>query len=352
MPVTTCREAVIMACVRPGKACSGLGRVVLLNKKRMSDDPMSNEEGWRIIISDLLLICQINMKQQDCLIRFLFEELGVRGEWVRLEKSWQQAKQHQVLVNPAVESQLGQALAAVVLLSATIKFKGAMVMQVQGGGELKALVAQSTNERMIRGLVRSDAQVNGVDLQQMIGEGGRLVLTVESENAQPYQGVVGVVEQNLAGVLQTYFNQSEQLDTRLWLFANETHAAGLFIQELPNESQDKTDWQRIEILADTVTADELFALECDELLHRLFHEEVVRLYEPESVEFKCNCSRPKIGGTLAALGRSELETILQERGVVEVDCQFCGEQYLFDKIDVENLLTNPVINDSDSPARH
>ena len=313
---------------------------------------MSNGVGRGIIILNLLRICHNNMKQQDCLIRFLFEELGVRGEWVRLEKSWQQAKQHQILVNPAVESQLGQALAAVVLLSATIKFKGAMVMQIQGSGELKALVAQSSNERMIRGLVRSESQVDGVNLQQMIGEGGRLVLTVESENAQPYQGVVSVDEQSLAEVLRTYFNQSEQLDTRLWLFANETYAAGLFIQELPGENQDKSDWQHIEILANTVTAEEMLTLDCEQLLHRLFHEEVLRLYEPEGVEFKCNCSRQKIGGTLAALGRSELDAILLERQTIEVDCQFCGEQYLFDKVDVENLLTNSTTIENDSPTRH
>ncbi|QPK63775.1 Hsp33 family molecular chaperone HslO [Methylomonas sp. LL1] len=292
------------------------------------------------------------MKQQDCLRRFLFEEHGVRGEWVRLEKSWQQAKQHQILVNPAVESQLGQALAAVVLLSATIKFKGAMIMQVQGSGELKALVAQATNERRIRGLVRSEAIVSGGNLRQMIGEGGRMVLTVESETAEPYQGIVGVMEQDLAGVLKTYFSQSEQLDTRLWLFANETHAAGLFIQELPAEKQDKNDWQRLEMLADTVTAQEMLTLDCEELLHRLFHQEKVRLYEAEEVEFSCNCSRQKIGGTLSALGKSELEGILQERDQIEVDCQFCGAQYHFDKIDVENLLLNPVINNNDSPTRH
>lgn len=313
---------------------------------------MSNEASRRIIIPGLLKTCHNKMNQQDCLIRFLFEELGVRGEWVRLEKSWQQAKQHQTLVNAAVESQLGQALAAVVLLSATIKFKGSMVMQIQGGGELKALVAQSTNERMIRGLVRSETQVNGANLQQMIGEGGRLVLTVESENAQPYQGVVGLDQQDLAGALRTYFNQSEQLDTRLWLFANETCAAGLFIQELPGEHHDKSDWQHIEILANTVTEEEILTLDCEQLLHRLFHEEVVRLYEPEGVEFKCNCSRQKIGSTLAALGRSELEAILQERKTIEVDCQFCGEQYLFDKVDVESLLTNPDSIESDSSTRH
>jgi molecular chaperone Hsp33 len=293
------------------------------------------------------------MKQQDCLRRFLFEEHGVRGEWVRLQDSWQQAKQHQVLVNDAVDSQLGQALAAVVLLSATIKFKGAMIMQIQGGGELTALVAQSSNDRKIRGLVRSEASVSGANLKDMVGEGGRLVLTVESDNADPYQGIVGVAENSLAEVLKTYFTQSEQLDTCLWLFANKTHAAGLLIQELPSEKKDKEDWQRIEMLANTVTADELLTLDCEELLHRLFNQEKVIVYEPEGVEFRCNCSRQKIGGTLSAMGRSELEAILRERDDIEVDCQFCGAQYRFDKVDVENLLSNPLGNDdTNPPTRH
>lgn len=292
------------------------------------------------------------MKQQDCLRRFLFEDLGVRGEWVRLEQSWREAKQHQVLVNTEVESQLGQALAAVALLAATIKFKGAMIMQVQGAGDLKALVVQATHEGTVRGLVRSEPQVSAGTLLGMLGEGGRLVLTIESDTAEPYQGIVAVHEESLAGVLRSYFAQSEQLDTRLWLFADQHHAAGLFLQELPTEKRDKSDWQRIEMLADTVTQQELLNLSCEELLHRLFHEERVRLYEPQPIAFKCNCSRAKIGGTLSALGRSELESILQERETIEVDCQFCGAQYCFDKIDVENWLTNPVVNENDTPTRH
>jgi molecular chaperone Hsp33 len=292
------------------------------------------------------------MKQQDCLRRFLFEECNVRGEWVRLEQSWQQAKQHQVLVNATVESELGQALAAVVLLSATIKFKGTMIMQIQGGGALKAMVTQATNAGMVRCLVRSEASVPDLSLTEMIGEGGRLVLTVESEDAMPYQGIVAVDKPNLATVLRSYFTQSEQLETHLWLFANQTHAAGFFLQVLPSDNPDKTDWERLEILANTLTEDEIFNLDCEELLHRLFHQEKVRLYEPQAIEFKCSCSRLKIGGTLAALGRSELESVLQERETIEVDCHFCGEQYMFDKIDVENLLANPVINETDSPTRH
>lgn len=276
----------------------------------------------------------------------------MRGEWVRLEHSWQQAKQYQSFANPAVEAQLGQALAAVVLLSATIKFNGAMILQIQGPGDLKAVVAQSSNERKIRGLVRSEPLVSGENLHDMIGEGGRLVLTVESENAEPYQGIVAVNQPNLADALKNYFAQSEQLDTRLWLFADETHAAGLFIQELPTENRDMADWERIELLAQTVTAEEMLTLDCEQLLHRLFHEEKVRLFEPEAVEFKCNCSRQKIAGTLLALGRAELNAILHERHNIEVDCQFCGAQYVFDKIDVEGLLANPAPQPDDTPTRH
>jgi molecular chaperone Hsp33 len=293
------------------------------------------------------------MKQQDCLIRFLFEDLGVRGEWVRLQQSWQQAKQNQNLVNLNVESQLGQALAAVVLLSATIKFNGSMIMQIQGGGDLKALVAQSSNERKIRGLVRSEATVPGEYLKEMLGDGGRMVLTIESLDAEPYQGIVGVEENTLADVVKSYFTQSEQLETRLWLFADQNQAVGLFIQELPGDDKDKNDWQHIEILANTVTKQELFDLECEVLLHRLFNEEKIRVFQPEPVEFKCGCSRKKISGTLLALGRSELEAILVERDEIEVDCQFCGAKYQFDKVDIEHLLTS-TLNEAEqiSQTRH
>lgn len=293
------------------------------------------------------------MKQQDCLIRFLFEDLGVRGEWVRLQQSWQQAKQNQNLVNLNVESQLGQALAAVVLLSATIKFNGSMIMQIQGCGDLKALVAQSSNERKIRGLVRSEATVPGEYLKEMLGDGGRMVLTIESLDAEPYQGIVGVEENTLADVVKSYFTQSEQLETRLWLFADQNQAVGLFIQELPGDDKDKNDWQHIEILANTVTKQELFDLECEVLLHRLFNEEKIRVFQPEPVEFKCGCSRKKISGTLLALGRSELEAILVERDEIEVDCQFCGAKYQFDKVDIEHLLTS-TLNEAEqiSQTRH
>ena len=279
------------------------------------------------------------MSEQDTLRRFIFENHNVRGEWVHLDTSLIEAKQHQQLVSPAIESQLGQALAAVALLSATIKFQGAMIMQIQGKGELTALVAQANQQQQIRGLVRSSDTVTGHNLKTLLGEGGRLVLTIESENGERYQGIVGVEADNLAQVLETYFQQSEQLSTRLWLFADPQRAAGLLLQELPGTAnRDPQDWERIQILADTLTAEEMLSLDCETLLHRLFHEEQVRLYDPEPVAFRCSCSSEKISTTLVALGQEELKSIIHEHGEIQVDCQFCGAHYRFDAQDVERLI--------------
>jgi molecular chaperone Hsp33 len=277
------------------------------------------------------------MREEDILRRFLFEDFGVRGEWVKLTTSWQTAKQHQQGPQNA-QLLLGQALAAVVMLSATIKFNGSMTLQAQGDGDLKTLVAQSTHDRKIRGLIHSSDHVRPGSLDNMFGQ-GQLVLTIEPENAQHYQGVVPLQGKNLASALQTYFEQSEQLKTRMWLFANETHAAGLLLQELPSQNSYKDDWERVEMLADTITGQELLGLDCENVLYRLFNEENVRLFDSEAIEFQCACSRPKIERTLQAMGRKELENILQERGAILASCEFCGEQYLFDGLDVEAMLS-------------
>ncbi|MDP2902494.1 MAG: Hsp33 family molecular chaperone HslO [Methylovulum sp.] len=277
------------------------------------------------------------MIKQDFLRRFIFEALGVRGEWVRLSDSWQAARQHQQ-GSESVQHILGQALAAVVMLSATIKFKGSMILQAQGDGDIKTLVAQATHDRKIRGLVRSNPEVAAGSLGTLFGN-GQLVLTIEPDGSDPYQGIVGLEGNNLAAVLETYFAQSEQLQTRLWLFANETCAAGLLLQELPAQGHVQEDWDRISLLADTVTGQELLALDCESMLYRLFNQEKVRLFDPEPVRFECTCSRSRIARTLQAMGRAELESLLKERDNIEVICEFCGAQNVFDKVDVEGMLS-------------
>ena len=277
------------------------------------------------------------MTEQDVLRRFIFEDIGVRGTWVNLTQSWQASKRHQKGPENA-QLQLGQALAAVVMLSSTIKFKGSMILQAQGDGDLKALVAQSTDDKKIRGLLRSEQQVPIGTLETQFGQ-GRLVLTIEPDDGNPYQGIVPLQGKNLAAAVQTYFEQSEQLNTRLWLFANETSAAGLLIQELPAKNGEFDDWQRIELFANTITEQEALTLDCEELLYKLFNEEHLRLFDSEPVSFECSCSKLRIERTLRAMGREELESILLEFGNIEVDCEFCNEHYNFDSVDIESLLT-------------
>ncbi len=277
------------------------------------------------------------MSDQDLLRRFLFEDLGVRGHWVRLTASWQTARQHQQCASD-LHLQLGQALSATVLLSANIKFNGTMILQAQGNGCVQTLVAQATNNRKIRGLIRSSSDnVSTGTLQEMFGE-GRLALTVTSENAQPYQGIVPLQGDNLATALENYFTQSEQLNTRLWLYADDNNATGLLLQELPSKLSNNEDWERIALLASTVSGQEMLTLDCEELLYRLFHQEKVRVYDSEAVAFECGCSQAKIENALRMLGKAELDSILDERNLIEVNCEFCNRHYRFDRIDVEQLL--------------
>lgn len=280
------------------------------------------------------------MNGNDSFQRFLFEDLGIRGEWVRLDASWRAIRAHHDYP-PAVGSQLGQALAAAVLLSGTIKFKGSLILQAQSSGPLRTLVAQATHTRTIRGLAHWEGSVEAGPLEQVFGS-GRLVLTIQSEGADPYQGIVALEGNRLADAIQSYFALSEQLATRLWLAADGERAAGLFIQELPSGQKREGGWERVGFLADTVTEAELLRLPAEELLYRLFNEEKVRLFEPEPVSFRCNCSRERIEGVLLAMGRQEVESVIEERGALEIDCEFCNRHYHFDRVDIGALFGREV----------
>ncbi|MEQ1790568.1 MAG: Hsp33 family molecular chaperone HslO [Rickettsiales bacterium] len=276
------------------------------------------------------------MTQQDFLHRFLIEERGIRGEWIQLTDSWQAIKNNHPAPAPA-QQQLGHALAAVAMLSATIKFEGSLILQAQGDGAIRTLVAQATHDRKIRGLIRNTDTVPSGSLQAMFGQ-GNLALTIKPNHADPYQGIIALQGNNLATALESYFSQSEQLKTRLWLFANDSHAVGFLLQELPGNT-DSSNWEHIEILANTLKEHELLTLDCQEILHRLFHEENLRLFDGEAVSFECVCSRARIESTLKSLGNNELQDILCERGSIEVGCEFCNTQHQFDPIDIARLFT-------------
>ena len=276
------------------------------------------------------------MNKPDFFQRFLFENLGIRGELVRLEDAWALARNTHDYP-PAVASLLGQALAGSVLLSGTIKFQGSLILQVQGPGPITTLVAQATNRLTIRGLAHWRDTPTGSTLNELVGD-GRLVMTIQQEGREPYQGIVALEGDTLAESIERYFAQSEQLPTRLWLFADGQRAGGLFVQALPGQHLAEEDWRRIGFLAETLSERELLDLSAEELLFRLFHEECVRLLEAEPVVFRCNCSRERIGGVLAALGQEEIQSILADQGTISVACEFCNRRYAFDSVDIGALF--------------
>lgn len=284
------------------------------------------------------------MKDDDYLYRFVFEQFGVRGEFVRLNASWQAVRERHAYP-AAAESQLGAALAAVALLSGTIKFKGALSLQLQGDGALRSLLAQATEQRTIRGIMNLVGEIDPqASLPELLGQ-GRMVLTAESPGGERYQGIVSLDGNDLATALQGYFDQSEQLPTRLWLTADENKACGLFLQRLPGEGEDEP-WNRVVMLADTITDEELHALDTETLLHRLFHEEDLRLFEPEPVAFRCSCSRERVANALVSMGRPEVDSIISERGVIEADCEFCNTRYTFDRVDAAAIFSDAPLPDA------
>lgn len=277
------------------------------------------------------------MSHFDTFERFHFEELGIRGELVRLESAWASSR-GDTHYPDNVQSQLGQALSAVLLLSGTIKFHGSLILQIQGDGPITTLVAQATHLRTVRGLAHWQGLPKGESLSELFGH-GRLVMTIQNEGHDPYQGIVAVDGSSLSQALESYFNLSEQLPTRLWLFADSQRAGGLFIQALPgNEAGQEEDWNRVCHLASTVTKDELLNLPSQELLFRLFNEERVRLLDSEPVSFRCNCSRTRIEGVLLAMGEEETTAIIEKEGLVSVSCDFCNRNYQFDRVDIAAIL--------------
>jgi molecular chaperone Hsp33 len=288
--------------------------------------------------------------QADSLHRFIFDRLGVRGELVCLDASWRAVLERHPYPQP-IQRPLGEALAAVLLLTATLKFEGSLILQAQGEGPIRTLVAQATHSRTVRGLARWHGEVEHGDLPHQFGQ-GRLVLTLEPERGERYQGIVPLEGSGLGAAIEAYFLGSEQLPTRLWLAVDGERAAGLMLQRMPDGGDDDDGWNRTTLLADTVGEQELLRLPVQQLLRRLFHEEDVRLFEPEPVSFRCGCSRGRIADTLRAIGRDEIDSILSEQGSVDVSCEFCNRDYRFDAVDARQLFADAIAPADTNMTQH
>lgn len=306
------------------------------------------------------------MHDRDCLHRFLFEHYPIRGHIVHLDASWRALLEHREYP-PVIRDTLGEAVAASVLLAATLKFDGMLSLQLKGQGPMHLMLAQCSDALGVRAVARyKDAEFRP-DLASLSGEGS-LTVTVENEDlSQRYQGIVPLNGERLSDCLRNYFETSEQLPTRLWLHADENGASGLLLQRLSDDSvksriagsrahemnraEIDDAWDRVQMLGDTLKPEELQTLSDRNILRRLFAEDDVRLFESAPVFFKCRCSRERVVGMLKALGPEEVRSVLAEQGHVEVRCDFCNRAYRFDSVDVEQLFANAATPTTDAPDR-
>ncbi len=320
--------------------------------------------------------------------KFVFEGLPVRGMLVRLTDAWQEILQRHRDAGgypAAVTELLGEMTAAATLMQANIKFNGALVMQIMGDGPVKLAVAEVQPDLSLRATATVVGEVaEDAPLSHMVNVNnqGRCAITLDPKDRlpgqQPYQGVVPLFGdrreklEELSKVIEHYMLQSEQLDTRLVLAADDKIAAGLLIQRLPLQGEGNLagqsgardedqigvneDYNRIAILASSLKREELLTLDADTILRRLFWEEDIRRFEPLAGEsgprFACTCSRERVGGMLRGLGRDEVESILAEQGQVEVGCEFCGAQYRFDPVDAAQVFLQPAQQAPASDQKH
>jgi len=275
----------------------------------------------------------------DTLQRFLFEHAPIRGEVARLDATWRAVLERHDYP-PALKRVLGELMAAGALLAATLKFEGSIILQMQGDGPVKLIVVECTSERTLRATAKWDgALADQAGFADLVGDGRFVITLVSGEGRQSYQGVVEIDPRGVAASLEQYMHRSEQLATRLWLAAGDERAAGLLLQKLPGqEDSDHDRWNRATKLAATLTVPELLELPVATLLHRLYHEEDVRLFEPRPVSFRCSCSAERVSAMLRMLGYAEVNSILDERDAVEVTCEFCNRAYRYDRVDAEQIF--------------
>ena len=306
----------------------------------------------------------------DNLQKFMFENAGVRGELVELPNTWQQILSNQSYP-PAVKIILGELLAASALLSSNLKFNGTMVMQIHGDGPVKLLVVECDADlnlrataKMREGAVIAD-DANLTELIHAHGQ-GRFIITLDPNDKMPgqhaYQGIVPLDGETVATVIENYMMRSEQLDTKIWLAANDEVARGMLLQKLPmtggyqtsdkgepapatKEESETEAWNRAMALGGTLKQEELLNTDIETLMHRLFWEETLRVFTPQHPKFLCNCSREKVGNMLKMLGEPEINTAITELGKLDINCDFCGKLYIFDKVDCAQLFVASTVTE-------
>jgi len=278
----------------------------------------------------------------DQLQRFLFDDFEIRGEIAHANQAFQQCIENHDYPE-AVANVLGELLVATSLLTATLKFEGKIAVQIQGDGPLSMAVINANQNLEVRGTARYEGNTEGLSFSELIGK-GTLMLTISPEDGEPYQGIVALEKDSLTASLEDYFMQSEQLATKISLFADSStspmQAAGMLIQTLPASGEShEEDFAHVCALANTIKAEEIFTLDNETLLFRLYHQEQVRLFEQQAIQFKCGCSKERCLSSLASIAATEIAEILEEQGSIDMRCEYCATDYSFKKQDLQILLT-------------
>ncbi|NIB39598.1 Hsp33 family molecular chaperone HslO [Pseudomaricurvus alkylphenolicus] len=287
------------------------------------------------------------MSSSDLMHRFLFDHTDIRGEVVTLKDTYRQVLANNPGLPPLVQALLGEFVAAVSLLSSTLKFDGILTLQARGDGPLSLIMAECSHHKAVRAVVQTaeGADFSGLEsanLQQLLGT-GMLAIIIDPDKGERYQGIVPMDSPHLSGCLEHYFAQSEQLATRFWLASDDQASSGLMLQALPRQisasaEENQDHWETATQLADTVKNEELLQLDHADLLYRLFNEEEVRMFDPVGVRFECSCSRERSANALVSLGRKEVEALLSEQDMISINCQFCNQVYAFGSTDLEEIF--------------
>lgn len=284
------------------------------------------------------------MKNNDLIQRFIIENANVRGEIVHIQNSFQTIMQQHQYPLP-IQKILGEMLVAASLLSSIIKFQGHLTVQFQGKGALRLLMAQSTHEFNMRGLAQWEGDLSEEELLSELKKGLLGIIIKPDKLVKGYQGIVAWQGDTLAESIEGYFKNSEQIETRLWFAINETQAAGLLLQPMPEEGTKKTQpikgdlgWDHVIHLTNTITPEELLSLDNQTLLHRLYSQEDVAVFEPAPIKFQCNCSIERGENAIRLLGEEEANEELNAKQKIVVTCEFCNKEYSFDRVDVSNIF--------------
>ena len=284
------------------------------------------------------------MTNNDTLQRFLFDNNDIRGEITTLSASYQDLLANQNYP-PQVALLFGEFLAAASLLSTTLKNSGMITIQARGDGPISTVMAECTQGNKLRGIVRGDFDnIKDISsLKELLGS-AILAITIEPEGKERYQGVVPLDGENLSQCLKFYFYQSEQLPTKIKLSSNAESASGMLIQQLPSSidaGKSADDWQNISVLFETLSSTEQLELSHNDQLYRLFHEQELRLFEPQSLCFSCSCSRQRTESALISLGHDEVVDMSVTQGLIMITCEFCSQEYRFTSRDISELFDPP-----------